>query len=275
VSGVLASAVSTTIPVISGAGTIPTFPPGSGGTITSGGGSSTTLAPALGLASVLGVFGVVLAVVAMVAVVGVLIIVIVANRADPDPTGRRPQAVYFFAVSFVTILVAVIASTVVVATLTILIGTHPSNIGNVIARIGVLGGLLTLVSVVLLVTHLRRGVVLALADPGVSNPSRRVGQTYVAAVSFLMVLVLLLVSVFAIYLIVALAGPGVFGSFGGRAEALRYLIDALFLGTVAAVILWTHRNLVPPGLRLFGTGVGTDLYAGPPSTSVGPLPPPA
>ena len=54
-----------------------------------------------------------LGLVVILTVVGVLVIVIVSNRADPDPSGRRPLSVYLFGISFVTLLTAVIGSAVV------------------------------------------------------------------------------------------------------------------------------------------------------------------
>jgi hypothetical protein len=102
--------------------------------------------------------------------------------------------------------------------------------------------------------HLRRGVALVGSDP--ASPSRRVAQSYVSGVAFLSVLILLVVSILAVYLLFVLGGPGVFGSFGGRTSALRDLIDAVYVGLVAGTVLLTHRNLVTPGLRLFGGGNG-------------------
>jgi len=205
-----------------------------------------------GLSSILGVFFDVLAIVAVFAVVGILVIVVVSNRAEPDPSGRRPQSVYFFAVSFVALVTSVIGSTVVVASAVQLIGHHPSSLNNEIARTVLLGGLITAVSVFLLINHLARGVALAQSGSESTTPSRRVGQSYIGVVAFVSVLVLLIVAVLAVYLLFAIVGPGVFGSFGGRTPAFRYLIVALYLGAVSWVILTTHRDLVPPGLRPFG-----------------------
>jgi hypothetical protein len=114
----------------------------------------------------------------------------------------------------------------------------------------VIGGLITLMSGILLRIHLKRGV--ALVGPDASSPSRRVAQSYVSAVAFLSVLILLIVSIMTVYLLFALGGPGVFGSFGGRTSALRVLIDAVYIGVVAGTVLLTHRNLVTPGLQFFG-----------------------
>ncbi len=185
-----------------------------------------------------------------VAIIGLFIIIVVANRAEPDTTGHRPQSVYFFAVSFVTLVTTIIGSIVVVFSVVDLIGHHSSGIGNAVARAVVIGGLITLLSGALLLIHLRRGV--ALVGPDAASPSRRVAQSYVSGVAFLSVLILLVVSILAVYLLFAPGGPGVFGSFGGRTPALRDLIDAVYVGLVAVTVLLTHRNLVTPGLRFFG-----------------------
>ena len=224
-------------------------------------------------------------VVLVLALLGGFVIVVVANRADPDPSGRRPQSVYFFAVSFVTILTSILGSTVVVVGLTRLIGSHPSPVANTVARTVVLGGLITLIAVVLLVTHLQRGLFLARSDPAsTTSPSRRVGQSYVSAVAFLMVLVLLVTTVLTVYLVFSIVGPGVFGSFGGRAPVVRYLVITVYLAAVAATVLWTHRGLVPPGLHVWGGNGGAGGFRGggpgpwaPPGAPSPPMPaaPPA
>lgn len=64
-------------------------------------------------------------------------------------------------------------------------------------------------------------------------------------------LILLVVTIVVAYLIFALVGPGVFGSLGGRTVVWRALLDTLYVGLVAALVLQTHRNLVTPGLRFF------------------------
>jgi hypothetical protein len=257
------SAVPTTIPFPTGGSTIPGIPatptgpgPSFGPTV------SSAATGGLSLGSIAGVLVSALAIVVVLLLIGVFVIVVVANRADPDPSGRRPQSVYYFAVSFVTILTSIVGSAVVVWALVRLIGTHDSPIADAVARAVVLGGLVMLASLVLLVTHLRRGIDLARADPEGPGPSRRVGQSYVSAVAFVSMLVLLVVAILSVYLVFAIAGPGVFGSFGGRTSALRDLLLALYLGLVAVVVLRTHRSLVAPGLHLFGRGA-TDGWTGP------------
>ena len=202
------------------------------------------------VSDVLGSLAGIVAVVALLAVVGLLVIVVVANRAEPDPNGRRPQAVYFFGVSFVTVITTVFGSTLVVSSLLRFIGSHSGPIADSVARVVVLGGLVMLFSGVLLVTHVRRGTDLASADASTpAGPSRRVAQSYVSAVSFLAVLTLLVTAVLGVYLILSLAGPGIFGAFGGRAHAARYLIEDVYVGLLMVLIVWTHRLIVPPGLR--------------------------
>jgi hypothetical protein len=253
ISAVLSTATTpTTIPILPG--NTATY----GQSSTSGGLTVIQSGP-----SVFSILADVLSIVAVLAFVGLFVIIIIANRADPDPTGRRPQSVYFFAVSFVTLLTSVVGSYLVVSALVQLIGHHPKYAGagshvvdDSVARTATLGALITVVSLALLIVYLRRGLELAQAATEPTSPSLRVGQSYVSGVGFLSVLVLLVTTVLAVYLLFGIVGPGVFGSFGGRLPALRYFIDAVYLGGVAVIILVTHRNLVPPGLHLLGNGNG-------------------
>jgi hypothetical protein len=208
-----------------------------------------------GLGSLVGVLIGLLGLVVLLAVVGVFVIVVAANRAEPDLSGRRPLTVYLFATSFIALIAAVVGSVTVVSSLVQLIGSHPGvsrpgihPIGDAAARGAVLGGLIALVSVAILVVHLRRGLQFARAD-GESGPSQRVARSYVAAVAFLSVLVVLAATVIAIYLLFGIAGPGIFGGGGGRIPAVRNLIVVAYVGLVAGLVLHTHRDLVTPGLR--------------------------
>jgi hypothetical protein len=236
VSAVASSASGNTGVITSG-----TSPGGLSVSSTTGGFTDTSA----GILSVAAIVVEVLAVFTVMAVVGLFIIVVVANRADPDPTGHRPQSVYYFAVSFVTLVTTIIGTIVVVFSLVQLIGNHGPGLGDATARAAVLGALIAVASGALLRTHLQRGVNLTRSEG--ADPSKRVGQSYVSAVSFLAVLILLVVTILAVYLVFALAGPGVFGSFGGRTAAGRYLIDAVYAGLVAGFVLRAHRNLVSPG----------------------------
>src|ERR1039457_5535103 len=95
-----------------------------GGTSITSQGSAGILGPATGVAtstsSILSIVGIVveaLALLAFMAIIGLVIIIVVPTRADPDPSGRRPQSVYYFAVSFVTLVTSIIVSIVVVFSL--------------------------------------------------------------------------------------------------------------------------------------------------------------
>ncbi len=259
----------TAIPAPSnGFGSQAPYGPGCSGTVVQGG-SNVTGFP-LGAGFLSGGLFEVLALLFTLGIVAALVIVVVANRADPDPSGNRPRSVYFFGVSFVTLILAVIASVAMVIGLALLIGHHGNSITNDVARVEVAGGLLCLLSTMLLLRHLRMGLSLALGPDGASTPSKRVGQSYVGVVSFVMVLLLIPSSVLAVYVIFSLVAPGVFGSFGGRADAARVLIVALYIAAVAVIILITHRNLVPPRLD---ARVGLWQQPGDPSSSALGAPP--
>jgi hypothetical protein len=229
-----------------------------GTVLTGGSGAATSISSVAASSSLLPIASIVLEILGLLVgavIVGIFIIIVVANRAEPDETGNRPQSVYFFAVSFVALVSTILGSVVVVFSVVTLIGHHSPNIGNAVARAVVIGGLVTVLSGALLWTHLRRGA--ALVGPGAANPSRRVAQSYVSAVAFLSVLILLVVTILAVYLVFALGGPAVFGRFGGRTSTVRDLIDVAYIGLVAGTVLLTHRNLVKPGLRFFGKANGS------------------
>ncbi len=126
------SVVPTTIPNIPGftsGGTV--VPPngfGSSGVTVQNGTSSVG-----GLATIVGILLAFLGVLAVLSLVGVLVIIIVANRADPDPKGRRPQSVYYFAVSFVTLSLAIFGSAVVVSGVVAFVGNHSNAVMNAAA----------------------------------------------------------------------------------------------------------------------------------------------
>ena len=89
--------------------------PGGTGQITNISGSSVSQTSSL--LTIAGIAVEVLALFAFMAIVGLFIIIVVANRADPDPSGRRPQSVYYFAVSFVTLVTTIVGSIVVFVSL--------------------------------------------------------------------------------------------------------------------------------------------------------------
>ena len=59
------------------------------------------------------------------------IILIVANRAEPDQRGLRPQSVYLFGMSFVTLQLAFAGSVLIVTSIFSVIAPHFSPLTNV------------------------------------------------------------------------------------------------------------------------------------------------
>ena len=274
-SGVL-GAVTSTLP---GAGA------GGAGTGISGGASfvpapsvGSSSAPLInstfGLSSLAGALVEVLAVMVMIALVGVIIIAVVANRADPDPTGRRPQSVYFFVISFITITTAITGSALFVAAILLLTAHHSASVGHVLSRLLLASALITMVSAALLAVHLRRGLVLARADSSASSPSKRVGQSYVSVVAFVSILVVLVASIVSIYLVFAIVTPTTFGSFGGRAWSVRILVETVYLAAVAAFVVWRHSSLLTPGLSIWSRSAGGSGSLGFPAMGEPPAPRP-
>jgi hypothetical protein len=174
-------------------------------------------------------------------------------------------------------------------------GTH--LVGDAVARAAVFGGIITVISVAVLMPHLRRG--LALSSPD-GTPAKRVAQSYVSAVAFIAVLAAVVGLIVTIYAIFQIIAPGVFhsggatairsisfgparllapgkvlasGGFhvqviagsGGRIPALRHLLTSLYFMLAATIILCGHLRLVPadarPWRRVMKNGGGTDASA--------------
>lgn len=207
-----------------------------------------------GASSLIGLVVGVLSVVILLGILGAFVVIVVANRADADATGRRPLVVYLFGVAFITIWTAFIGSAAVVSSLVQLIGSHPGVYGGAIHPIGdaaargvVLGGLVLLVSLVTFVFHFRKGIELAGGEGQSSSPARRCEQSYVSAVAFVSVLVIIISLVIAVYAIFQILAPGVFGG-AGRVPALRHLLDACYVVLAGGAILWRHLMLAAPQL---------------------------
>lgn len=208
------------------------------------------------LGSLLGIG--IFAVVAIPILLGVIfVILVVANRSEPDPTGRRPAVVYMLGTAFVTLFVTLFATFVAVAELFSLVGTrtggggsqHP--VGDAVARGVVISLLVAITAGAMLYVHLR-GAVRQAADgvgsaAGPVGPVGRVWQSYDAAVSFVCVLITIVATVVAVYQLFKLAGPGVFspGS-SNRVAAVRILFPSLYIAGASVVILLSHQRIVGP-----------------------------
>lgn len=189
-------------------------------------------------------------------IAGILIIVVVANRAEPDNSGRRPLAVYFFGMSFISVFLTLFGTYAIVLGLVQLIGTHEQTIvqplsvhpvGDAVARVVVISGLVVLVGVVLLTTHLRRGLALPEWKYGVYGPVGRVAQSYAAAVCFVGVLVVSLAFVGVGYEVCRLIAPGVFESTGPQIAVVRTVISLVYLLFAAVAMVLLHSRIPPNG----------------------------
>lgn len=207
-----------------------------------------------GASSLIGLVVGVLSILILFGILGAFVVIVVANRAEADPTGRRPLAVYLFGVAFITIWTAFIGSVAVVSSLIQLIGSHPGSYGGAIHPIGdasargvVLGGLVLLVSLGTFVIHLRKGIDLADVGGPSSSPAKRCEQSYVSAVAFISVIIVVISLVVAVYAIFQIMAPGVFGGAGG-VPTVRHLLDAIFVALAGGTILWRHLLLAAPQL---------------------------
>jgi hypothetical protein len=190
---------------------------------------------------------------------GTYIIIVVANRADPDPTGKRPIAVYMFAASFVSLWLAYTGAVVIVASLVNLIGTHvsyfPSQLhpyGDAAVRGVTVGGLLVVVAGILHELHRRRGLDLADSETDPASPTKRVARSYVSAVSFISIFILLITLITALYTAFGEIAPGVYQA-SGRLDPFKSLLDQVFVIILSLVIFSYHQHLAPKGLRLIGS----------------------
>jgi hypothetical protein len=209
----------------------------------------------------------------MSAFVLVLIIVIVANRAEPDPRGMRPHTVYLFGMSFVTLQLTFAGSVLIVTGLASLIAPHSSPLGNTVTREVVIGALFVVIAGSVWATHLRRGIDTANGDEGLVRPNVRVMNSYAGVVGFIYLLQLIVTFGVAVYLLLALIAPGVFGSIGSsRSGTLSLLIDVVYVMVASGVILLIHANLGP---SVFPPRPGPQLVAPTTPTPTTPAPQPA
>lgn len=193
----------------------------------------------------------VLIVLASVGSIVTYIIIVVANRADPDPTGTRTSAIYHVGTAFVTLWLEIAGVITVMVTLFGLIGAggnkyfssavHP--LGDATARGITIGLLLSIVGGLATLTHRSKAVELAESDSNEASPAKRVVRSYAAAVSFICVIVLVVTSLAGLWSLLGLVAPGVY-EVGSRTSDVRIILDE---GTVLAVFAWvfsSHRHLV-------------------------------
>lgn len=192
------------------------------------------------------------------------IILIVANRSEPDQRGLRPQSVYLFGMSFVTLQLTFAGSVLIVTSLVSLISPHVSPLTNSVARAVVIGALIVVLAGLTLVLHLGRGIETARGDTGVTGPNLRVMRSYAGVVGFIYFLQVIFALGVSIYLVFALIAPGVFGSIGqSRSGTLATLLDLVYVMLASAYIVAAHSAIGPTALVRRGASAPVSPGPGP------------
>ncbi len=186
------------------------------------------------------------------------VIIVVANRAEADPTGKRPMAVYFFGGAFATLWLAYIGLIITVVSLINLIGknvaysfneSHP--VGDAAIRGVTIGLLFFLIAGYAHYIHRRRGLELAASESDPASPTKRVARSYVAVVSFISVVILIVMTFAFLYTALSLIAPGVYHG-PHFTNGLKGLLAEAFIFVLTGAIFWTHQSLAPSALQLFG-----------------------
>ena len=208
----------------------------------------------------------------------VLVILLVANRSEPDPRGMRPHTVYLFGMSFVTLQLTFGGSVLIMTALFSLIAPHDIPMGNSVTREVVIGALFVVIAGSVWVLHLRRGIDTAAGDSGPVQPNTRVMNSYAGVVGFIYLLELVFSFGIAVYLLLALIAPGVFGSVGSsRSGTLAILLDLVYIMVASAIVLMIHANLGPsvvPPRPARPVAAATPPVAPPPAPAASPPPAP-
>ncbi len=224
----------------------------------------------------------IVAFVALFGILAMLFIVVVGNRSEQDPTGSRTIAAYLFSASFLFLWIAYFGVVVAANSLINLIGSHPdSSLGTLSSnslpifftsysyrdaaiRACVLGAILVALAGGAFLAHLRRGTGLADAETNPSGPTKRVMRSYVALVSFISILVVVLALAVAVWMAFGLLSPTIFLANSSRTVTLRGILEALVLVLLAGGIFSVHQRFAPEGLRLFSSlGGGRHDHAEP------------
>lgn len=203
----------------------------------------------------------------------VFVVVVVANRAEPDPTGRRPALVYSLGVGFFSLFLTLFATTSFIASLCRLIGSHHAAsafssinpvtlvasgrvaghqhpIGDAVARGAVLSAIVAIVAGLVCAWHLRAAA-RGSKDATRSDQLGRVLSSYIAAVAFVSVMLIIGATVVVVYDIFRGAAPGVFSAsgHGDSVNSLRSLIPGVYLALATGAILLAHLRYAPPEFR--------------------------
>jgi len=179
------------------------------------------------------------------------IIIVVANRAEPDPRGKRTSAILHVGSAFVTLWIEVAGVITIFATLFGLIGSgHRAYFGSEIHPLGdatvrgvTVGILLVLVGAPITNRNRQKAIELAQADEDQSSPAKRVVRSYAAVVSFICMIVLVVAALVGLWAVLGLVAPGVYQT-GSRTIDLRTLLDVATVLTVFGWVSSRHRRMV-------------------------------
>ena len=201
-----------------------------------------------------------------------LIILAVANasgRQEPDPTGRRPYAIYLVSVTLVALLVLLFSATALVSELTAMAldagRPHPSEAltqeGTGIAqpqpvpvepfnpseeriRGAILAGLIALVAALVLLFHAKRLRALVNESGFGEGPARRAYQVYLYTVCFVSVLTVMVAGVVTAFGLVRIIAPGATGLDVSqefeRDEGIKQFVIGTYLVAAATGIFAFH-----------------------------------
>jgi hypothetical protein len=207
------------------------------------------------------------------AILGLIVLAItqvVSDRKEPDPTGRRPYAIYLFIVTFVALVVALFSLTVAASSLVRLVlseesrptvfipdappglelppggqGEVPIGDGPVYgefspyepdvehSRQAILSGLFFVSAGLVLLFHARRIRHLEAEGILAHVPIRRSYQVYLYAVCFVAVLVTLVAGALAIFGLVRIVAPGATGFGSASAERRQGIVQLASSGLLA------------------------------------------
>jgi hypothetical protein len=236
----------------------------------------------------------------VVATLAFLAFVVSAGKDGAEGPEPRGQAIYVHLVLLVSLFVALLAATAVVASLAQLIGTntalrlptgftgqtgttttfpfsgvtgltfggqvHP--VGDAAARGAVGAGIVLLVAALLFIAHWP-GARRLWSDPATRlTNAGRIVQAYLNTATLVAVLILLVAASLAGYAIFEAAAPGVTGV-SGHVEPLRTLVPLLFLTVGAALIIDRHRRVSQQ------SRAPANLWAPPPAAPAPSAPPPS
>jgi hypothetical protein len=194
---------------------------------------------------------VLLSVLASVGSIVTYIIIVVANRAEPDPSGNRTSAIFHVGTAFIALWLEIAGVITIFVTLFGLIGAggkvyfsteiHP--LGDSTIRGITIGLLLSIVGGYTALTHRAKAIDLASNDAFEASPSKRVLRSYAAVVSFICVIVVVITSLAVVWSVLGLIAPGIYQT-GARTGDIRLLLDEATVLAVFSWVLATHRHLM-------------------------------